>query len=136
MSYGYVYVAQVAMGYDAAQTVKAIKEAVITSTAKVTDGVYSMWLKDEELRLMCGHKPQWKNRSVTERADPGSLTFNKENLGYIQMRYDNFRDKKNNEFHSVINMVADRINLISHNGADTMGSVSVTEQRKCRKFCF
>ena len=28
MSYGYVYVAQVAMGYDAAQTVKAIKEAV------------------------------------------------------------------------------------------------------------
>ncbi len=28
MSYGYVYVAQVALGYDAAQTVKAIKEAV------------------------------------------------------------------------------------------------------------
>ena len=28
MSYGYVYVAQVAMGYDANQTVKAIKEAV------------------------------------------------------------------------------------------------------------
>ena len=27
MSYGYVYVAQVAMGYDMAQTVKAIKEA-------------------------------------------------------------------------------------------------------------
>ena len=28
MSYGYVYVAQVAMGYDMNQTVKAIKEAV------------------------------------------------------------------------------------------------------------
>ena len=28
MSYGYVYVAQVALGYDMAQTVKAIKEAV------------------------------------------------------------------------------------------------------------
>lgn len=93
-------------------------------------GDAAMWLKDEELRLMCGHKPQWKNRSVTERADPGSLTFNKENLGYIQMRYDNFRDKKNNEFHSVINMVADRINLISHNGADTIGNVSVTEQKE------
>lgn len=91
-------------------------------------GDSAVWLKDEELRLMCGHKPQWKNRSDVERADPGSLTFNKLNLGYIQMKYDKFRDKKNNEFNSVINVVADRINLISHNGADSNGNLTVNDQ--------
>lgn len=81
-------------------------------------GDAAMWLKDEELRLMCGFKTQWKNRSTIERADPGSLTFNKASLGYIQMKYDNFKDDKNKVFNSVTNIVSDRINLISHDGAD------------------
>lgn len=93
-------------------------------------GDSAMWLKDEELRLMCGHKTQWKNRATVERADPGSLVFNKESLGYIQLKFDNFRDKKNKTFNSVINVVADRINLISHNGADTIGDVKVNDQKE------
>lgn len=93
-------------------------------------GDSAMWLKDEELRLMCGHKPQWRNRSNVERADPGSLTFNRENLGYIQMKFDNFIDKNKNEFHSVVNVVADRINLISHNGADRIGNIKVNDQKE------
>ena len=93
-------------------------------------GDSAMWLKDEELRLMCGHKTQWKNQATVERVDPGSLVFNKKSLGYIQLKFDKFRDKKNNTFNSVINVVADRINLISHNGAETIGDVKVNDQKE------
>lgn len=81
-------------------------------------GDSAMWLKDEELRLMCGHKPRWKQHSYVERADPGSLWFNKNDLAYIQMKYENyFTSSEGNSFGSVINVVADRIHLITHNGA-------------------
>lgn len=82
-------------------------------------GDAAMWIKDEELRLMCGFKPNWENRSMVERADPGSLEFNRKSLSYIQMKYDHFTDATNKqEYNSAVNVVADRINLISHNGAD------------------
>lgn len=90
-------------------------------------GDSAMWLKDEELRLMCGHKPDWNSTSTVERADPGCLRFNKENLSYIQMKYGKFKQNDGTDFNSVINVVADRINLITHNGADTQSDVSVTD---------
>jgi hypothetical protein len=94
-------------------------------------GDSAMWLKDEELRLMCGHKPFWNRRSIVERADPGSLEFNKEDLSYIQMKYDKFNGgKENGGFNSAISVVADRINLITHNGANKESYLNVTDQKE------
>lgn len=100
-------------------------------------GDSAMWLKDEELRLMCGHKPYWKQTGasvIKEGADPGSLTFNKKSVGYIQMKYGNFIDNSvkegSKEFNSVVNIVSDRINLISHSGADRLSGVNVTDQKE------
>lgn len=94
-------------------------------------GDSAMWLKDEELRLMCGHKPDWNSISnEKERADPGNLRFNRENLSYIQMKYGKFKQNDGTDFNSVINVVADRINLITHNGADKQSDVSVTDNKE------
>lgn len=66
-------------------------------------------LKNSEIRLRCGFKkyPTGDTKST--------LLFNREDLGYIQMRYKRLKDHNNNEFSSVVNVVADRINLLSHN---------------------
>lgn len=65
-------------------------------------------LKPSELRLRCGFvkNPQSNTDDV--------LIFNKEDLGYIQMKYEKMKDHNNDEFSSMINIVADRINLLSH----------------------
>lgn len=97
-------------------------------------GDAAIWLKDEEMRLMCGHKPSWSQRSNVEKADPGSLTFNKENLSYIQLKYGRFKENNGSakadvgkEFNSVVNVVADRINLISHSGVNKLSNVKVND---------
>lgn len=93
-------------------------------------GDAAMWLKDEELRLMCGHKPDWKSKTIVERADPGSLRFNKEDLAYIQMKYGKFKQSDGKDFKSVVNIVGDRIHLISHNGAEKESNVTVTDNKE------
>lgn len=93
-------------------------------------GDAAMWLKEEELRLMCGHKPHWADRSNVERADPGSLVFNKTDLAYIQMKYGKYHQTDGKEFRSVVNVVADRIHLVTHNGADATSGVTVTDQQE------
>lgn len=93
-------------------------------------GDAAMWLKDEELRLMCGHKPHWKDRTNIERADPGSLVFNRENLSYIQMKYGNYKEANGKQFNSVVNIVADRIHLLTHNGANSVSNVTVTDNKE------
>lgn len=95
-------------------------------------GDSAMWLKDEEVRLMCGHKPGWKKRSNIEHADPGSLEFNRKSLAYIQMKFGKFREMntEEREFESVINVVADRIHLISHDGALKQSGVNLTDSRE------
>jgi hypothetical protein len=65
-------------------------------------------LKENEVRLRCGFK-QKPNGNPTE-----SLLFNKEDLSYIQMKYKRLIDHNNQDFSSAINIVADRINLLSH----------------------
>ncbi|MCD8206305.1 MAG: hypothetical protein LUD72_00040 [Bacteroidales bacterium] len=69
-------------------------------------------LKDSEMRLRCGFK-----QHPTGKAD-NTLLFNREDLGYIQMRYKQLRDSKGRDFSSVINLVSDRINLLSHDSVD------------------
>lgn len=66
-------------------------------------------LKDNEMRLRCGFKkyPSGKPENT--------LLFNRENLSYIQMRYKKMQDEKNKDFSSCINLVADKINLLTHN---------------------
>lgn len=94
-------------------------------------GDSAMWLKDEELRLMCGHKPNWRNRSNIEKADPGSLEFNKRDLSYIQLKYDKYRESASGKkFSSVANIVADRIFLITHDGALKESYLNVTDSKE------
>lgn len=78
-------------------------------------------LKDNEIRLRCGFK---KNPLAAAK---NSLIFNKVDLGYIQMRYKKTKDNKGNEFASSINLVADRINLLSH---DSRTFVNVTDREE------
>lgn len=65
-------------------------------------------LKDNEVRLRCGFKKEPKG------LPKNTLLFNREDLSYIQMKYKRLKDKKGNNFSSAINIVADRINLLSH----------------------
>lgn len=65
-------------------------------------------LKDNEIRLRCGFK---KEPLATPK---NTLIFNKLDLAYIQMRYKSMKDNNGNSFSSCINIVADRINLLSH----------------------
>ena len=65
-------------------------------------------LKNNEVRLRCGFK---KNPNGLSK---DSLVFNDENLSYIQMKYKRIKDKKGNEINSSVNIVADKINLLSH----------------------
>lgn len=65
-------------------------------------------LKDSEVRLRCGFKREPSGLSKN------TLLFNREDLSYIQMKYKRMKDKKGNSFASSVNIVADRINLLSH----------------------
>jgi hypothetical protein len=77
-------------------------------------------LKNSELRLRCGYKKnptgQIKNR----------LHFNKIDPAYIQLKYKKIVDNDNNEINSVINVVADRINLLSR---DSKNYFKLTDQK-------
>ena len=75
-------------------------------------GNSDMVLKPTELRLRCG----FKQNSTANKED--CLKFNKVDIGYIQMKYNHMKDHKNNDFSSIINIVADRINLLSHDSRD------------------
>lgn len=65
-------------------------------------------LKDNEVRLRCGFKREPVGKPEN------TLLFNREDLSYIQMKYKKLKDHKKNDFASCINIVADRINLLSH----------------------
>lgn len=66
-------------------------------------------LKDNEVRLRCGFKKEPNSKKLEN-----TLLFNREDLSYIQMKYKRLKDHKGNDFASSINIVADRINLLSH----------------------
>lgn len=65
-------------------------------------------LKDNEVRMRCGFKKE------PTGPPKNTLLFNKTDLSYIQMKYQQRRDQNNKEYSSSINIVADRINLLSH----------------------
>lgn len=78
-------------------------------------------LKTDELRLRCG----FKENSLAFKDD--CLVFNKVDLGYIQMKYKRMKDAKGQDFSSLINIVADRINLLSH---DSRTDFKLTDPEK------
>lgn len=65
--------------------------------------------KKNEIRLRCGFKKDPTARHITDR-----LHYNRKNPAYIQMKYKRMKDAKGKDFSSLINIVADRINLLSH----------------------
>ena len=66
-------------------------------------------LKEEEIRIRCGFKKTPSAASYKNR-----LHFNKLDLAYIQMRHGKMKDLDGKKYGSVINIVADKINLLSH----------------------
>lgn len=68
-------------------------------------------LKNNEVRLRCGFKKDPIGLPIN------TLLFNKEDLAYIQMKYKKSKDNKGNDFSSSVNIVADRINLLSHDSS-------------------
>lgn len=65
-------------------------------------------LKDNEVRIRCG----FKKYPTSKPKD--TLIFNDVDSSYIQMRYKRLKDKKGKDFSSVVNIVSDRINLLTH----------------------
>lgn len=64
-------------------------------------------LKPNQVLLRCGFKKQGNGVY-------NSLNFNDKDLAYIQLKYGYYKDNKGNTFNSIANIVADRINLLSH----------------------
>lgn len=88
-------------------------------------------LKANEVRLRCGFKKEPNSKNVTNR-----LHFNRKNPAYIQMKYKRMKDANDKSFSSLINIVADRINILSHdsptyfNMADKKDMISDKELEK------
>lgn len=87
-------------------------------------------LKDDEVRLRCGYKDS-PNGPTNIR-----LHLNKRDPAYIQMKYKKLTLSDKSEVNSVINIVADRINLISHDSknkfetTDPQSLITDEEQKK------
>lgn len=69
-------------------------------------------LKNREVRIRCGFK------KYPTGPDSTTLHFNREDLAYILMRYRKTQDNKGKDYSSSINLVADRINLLSHDSPE------------------
>ena len=77
-------------------------------------------LKENELRLRCGYKSN-PSGPVKQR-----LFFNTVDPAYIQLKYKKLKDKNNKEINSFVNIVADRINLLSR---DSKTFFKLTDQK-------
>ena len=73
-------------------------------------------LKDGEVLLRCGIRDEKaiNNDSELDKGLQGYVVFNTQDPAYIQLKYKRGVRALNNNMNSVINIVADKINLISH----------------------
>ena len=78
-------------------------------------------LKTNEIRLRCGYKEN-PNGPVKQR-----LHFNKIDPAYIQLKYKKLKDHENREVNSFINIVADRINLVSRDSSEVYNLTDPTD---------
>lgn len=74
-------------------------------------------LKDNEVRIRCGHKEEPDSTDRSNR-----LHRNRRDPAYIQMKFDRSRrmtsKSSDDRYSSSVNVVADRINLLSHDSPD------------------
>lgn len=91
-------------------------------------------LKPHELQLRCGFK-----LNPNDPIPQNRLAFNKIDPAFIQMKYDNFRDEFDKPYSSVVNIVADRINLLSHDSPEAFnlaeGKGYLIDAEKQLKIC-
>ena len=78
-------------------------------------------LKTNEIRLRCGYKEN-PNGPIKQR-----LHFNKIDPAYIQLKYKKLKDNNNKEINSFINIVADRINLLSRDSSEVYNLTDPTD---------
>ena len=76
-------------------------------------------LKEDEIRIRSGFKKS-PDGNIDER-----LNFNFNDPAYIQLKYKHLKDKNNKDINSFINVVADRINLLSR---DSIDQFTLTDQ--------
>lgn len=69
-------------------------------------------LKDSETQIRCGFTKEPYSSDIKTK-----LNYNPVDVGYIQLKYKKTTDNEENEFNSAINIVADRINLLSYDSA-------------------
>lgn len=70
-------------------------------------------LKDSEIRLRAGFKIDPLATKITNR-----MEYNQKDQGYIQIKYQKGTDNKGKEYNSLVNVVGDRINLLTHDSRD------------------
>lgn len=70
-------------------------------------------LKENEMRLRCGYKENPGTKVSKDR-----LHRNKTDQGYIQLRFNKSGRNSNKKYASAVNVVGDRINLLSHDSPD------------------
>lgn len=77
-------------------------------------------LKDGEIDIRCGIRGQKVFEDVDKTSSlQGDVIFNTQNPSYIQLKYQRNLCKRNKQVaDSVINLVADKINLISHKDSE------------------
>lgn len=74
-------------------------------------------IKDDEIDLRCGIR----RKSVGDENLLGDVLFNNQDPAYIQLKYkNNIGVSKGQEANSVANVVADKINLISHKDVNSL----------------
>ncbi len=78
-------------------------------------------LKKDEVCIRCGQKQDPNGNSIN------TLLFNKVDPSYIQLRYRKYKDRQNNSINSIISIVADRINLLSH---DSITNFNLTDREE------
>ena len=78
-------------------------------------------LKPNELRLRCGYKEN-PTAPIKKR-----LHFNKVDPAYIQLKYKHIKDNNDRDVNSFVNIVADRINLLSR---DSKNLFKLTDQEE------
>lgn len=66
-------------------------------------------LKENETQIRCGFL-----RYPNDTDSKLKLNYNPVDLGYIQLKYKDSKDEKDNDYKSSINIVADRVNILSH----------------------
>ena len=88
-------------------------------------------LKDGEIDLRCGIRN--KSNNVDDSDLLGNVIFNSQNPAYIQLKFQNAIGYSNKqEADSVINLVADKVNIISHKNKDEM-NINLTDKNELIK---